>query len=134
MRQILEKGNLKIKTIVASGDVDEDQKHLIDYKILGHDWKATRDLMGVKLNVYLCNKKRKTWPKPALTTETLHILSSTSLTNRICLAITNGIFDFIGIACPFTIRFKLLMVALAYLAISCNTHEGVNSPYSYKKN
>ena len=66
-------------------------------------------MMEVPFSIYLCNKKRKVWPKPALTEETLNLLESTTLTKRVCLAITNGIFDFLGLACPFTIRFKLLM-------------------------
>ena len=109
MRQILDLGNLKIKVILATGETDEDLKHLIGNKVLGYCWDATSDNMGVTFTIYLCNKKRKVWTKPALTADTLHLLESTPLTKRICLAITNGIFDFMGIACPFTIRFKLLM-------------------------
>ena len=109
MRQILDLGNLKIKVILATGETDEDFKHLIGNKVLGYCWDATSDNMGVTFSIYLCNKKRKVWSKPGFTADTLHLLESTPLHMRICLAITNGIFDFMGIACPFTIRFKLLM-------------------------
>ena len=39
-------------------------------------------------------------------------LPGVKLTKRMCLGITNGFLDFIGIACPFTLRFKLLMKEL----------------------
>ena len=98
-----------MKTILISGETNEDIKNLIGNKVLGYGWNATDDMMKVSFTMYLCNKKRKMWTKPPLTVDTLHLLDSTPLTKRICLAITNGIFDFMGLACPFTIRFKLLM-------------------------
>ena len=82
MRQILDLGNLKIKVILATGETDEDLKHLIGNKVLGYCWDATSDNMGVTFTIYLCNKKRKVWSKPALTSETLHLLESTPLTWR----------------------------------------------------
>ena len=109
MRQILDRGNLKMKVIVRSGESDEDVKHLIGNKVFGYQWNATTDMMGCVFNVYLTNKKRKMRSKPALTLDTLHLLESTPLTKRICLGITNGFLDFLGISCPFTLRFKLLM-------------------------
>ena len=109
MRQILDLGGLKWKVFVSSGETDDDVKNLIGNKVLGYQWDATSDQMGVKFQVYLCNKKRKMRDLPALTVDSLDLLSSTSLTKRICLGITNSFLDFLGITCPFTLRFKLLM-------------------------
>ena len=122
MRQILDKGGLKMKVIVSTGEPDEAVKHLIGNKVLGYSWNATDDSMAVKFVVHLSNKKRKVRTLPALTKETLGLLESTPLTNRICLGICNGFLDFMGLACPFTIRFKLLMREL---------YEGANRDLKY---
>ena len=122
MRQILDKGGLKMKVIVSSGETDESVKHLIGNKVLGYSWDATEDNMAVKFVMHLSNKKRKVRTLPALTEETLGLLESSPLTKRICLGICNGILDFMGLACPFTIRFKLLMREL---------YEGSNRDLKY---
>ena len=109
MRKILEKGNLKMKVIVSTGETNEDIKHLIGNKVLGYEWNATTDLMGVKFRVFPCNKKRNMREFPALTVNDLDKLKTLKLTKRVCLGITNGFFDFLGISCPFILRFKLLM-------------------------
>ena len=102
-----------MKVIVTSGETDEDLKHLIGNKVLGYLWNATTDEMGVNLPVNITKKKNKKLRSgPDLTVETLHLLSEVKLTKRICLGITNGFLDFLGIACPFTVRFKLLMKEL----------------------
>jgi hypothetical protein len=109
MRQILDKGGLKMKVIVSSGETDEAVKHLIGNKVLENSWNTTDDSMAVQFVVHLSNKKRKVRTLPAPTNETLGLLESTPLTKRICLGICNGFLDFMGLACPFTIRFKLPM-------------------------
>ena len=107
--QILKLGGLHLKVMVSTGETNEEVKNLISNKVLGYQWNATDDEMAVNFPVYLCNKKRKVRTQPALTMETLKLLESTPLTKRVCLGITNGFLDFLGISCPFTIRFKLLM-------------------------
>ena len=109
MRQILDRGSLKMKVMVRTGETDEEVKNLIGNKVFGYKWDATTDLMESVFNVFLTNKKRKARSQPALTADSLDLLESSSLTKRICLGITNGFLDFLGIACPFTLRFKLLM-------------------------
>ena len=105
--KILELGDLKLKVIVSTGESDEEVKNLIGNKVLGYGWNASNDMMSVSFPVYLCNKKRKVRSQPALTVDTLSLLEVTPLTKRICLGITNGFLDFMGIACPFLIRFKI---------------------------
>ena len=65
--------------------------------------------MAVNFPVYLSNKRKKPRTHPPLSVDDLHLLDSTVFTKRLCLGITNGFLDFLGIACPFTLRFKLLM-------------------------
>ena len=111
--QILSKGNLKMKVAVASGETDEEIKNLIGNKVLGYGWDATSDEMDVKLPVNITKKKtKKLRSGPDLTVESLSMLAEVKLSKRTCLGITNGFLDFIGVACPFTLRFKLLMKEL----------------------
>ena len=109
MTRILNLGKLRLKVMVSTGESDEAVKHLINNKVLGYSWNATNDEMGVIFTVHLTNKRRKVRTKPAITKDTMNLLDSTVFTRRICLGITNGFLDFIGISCPFLIRFKLLM-------------------------
>ena len=65
--------------------------------------------MGVNLPVNITKKNNKKLRYgPALTVDTLDLLARVKLSKRICLGIINGFLDFIGIAYPFTVRFKEL--------------------------
>jgi hypothetical protein len=110
--KILNIGKLKPKTIVSTGETDEEAKALLGETVLGYGWDATSDMMKVNLPVYLSNKKKKARMSPPLTLETFHLFPDSKITKRICLGITNGFGDFMGLASPFTIRFKLLMKQL----------------------
>ena len=107
--QIFEKGPLRTKVIVASGEKDTSAKDLLGNTVLGYHWDATTDLMSVLLPINTSGRIRKMKPKPDITVETLQLLETTKFTKKICLSITNGFMDFLGIGCPFTLRFKLLM-------------------------
>ena len=110
MRQILDKGGLKMKVIVSSGEEDEAVKDLIGNKVLGYSWDASKDVMAVKFVMHLNNKRgSKVRSSPALTKDTLGLLESSPITKRIGLGICNGILDFMGLACPFTVRFRMLI-------------------------
>ena len=107
--QIMKKGNLKVKVMVSSWEVDQAAMELLGNKVLGYIWDATSDQMAVNLSVNTSGRVRKMKPKPDLTVETLHLLESTRFTKKVCLSIVNGFIDILGISCPFLIRFKLLM-------------------------
>ena len=68
--------------------------------------------MTVHFPINLANKVRKMKQMPDLTPETLDLLQSSRLTKRVCLGITNTFIYFIGIACPFVLRYKTLMKQL----------------------
>ena len=76
MRLILDKGGLKMKVFVSSGEEDEANKNLIDKKALGYSWDASKDVMAVKFVMHLNNKRgSKVRSSPALTKDTLGLLS-----------------------------------------------------------
>ena len=112
MTKILKVGKLKAKTFVSTGDKDEDAKALIGNKVLGYGWDATSDVMEVSFPIYLSNKKKKARMDTPLSLEAFRLLPKSIITKRICLWITNGFGDFMGISSPFSIRFKLLMKEL----------------------
>ena len=113
LAQIFKKGKLKMKVIITTGETDEALKHLIGNKVLGYNWNATSDEMSVSLPVNITPKKNKKLRSgPDLTMESLGLLKDVKFTKRLCLGITNGFHDFLGIACPFILRFKLLIKEL----------------------
>ena len=113
LAQILDRGKFKMKVVIVTGEHEEDLKNLIGNKVLGYPWNATTDKMYVDLPVNISKKKtKKLRSGPALTEEDLSSLAGLKLTKRICLGITNSFLDFLGIACPFTLRYKLLMKEL----------------------
>ena len=107
--QILKLGDLNVKGMVSSGEEDSAARDLLGNKVLGYKWDAYTDTMAVKFNINIFGKIKKKKMKPDLTVDTLDLLMTAKLTKRVCLGITNGFADFLGVACPFTLRFKLLM-------------------------
>ena len=108
--QILDKGKLKMKVVVTTGEHDKELTRLIGDKVLGYNWDTVSDGMSVSLPVNITKKKtKKLRSGPDLTVESLDLLREIKLSRRLCLGIASGFLDFLGIACPFTLRFKLLM-------------------------
>ena len=70
-------------------------------------------MMSMKFPIYLNNKRRKCRVGPPLAKESMkELLPKVKVTRRICLGIANAFGDFIVIASPFNLRFKLLMKQL----------------------
>ena len=108
--QILNLGKLKMKVVVTTGEQDKELTRLIGDKVLGYNWDTVSDDMSVSLPVNITkNKTKKLRSGPDLTVESLDLLREVKLSRRLCLGITSGFLDFLGIACPYTLRFKLLM-------------------------
>ena len=79
-------------------------------RVLGYQWNAVNsDQMEVNFPMNISGRVRKVKSKPDLTVDTLSLLDSANLYKRMCLSIANGIIDILGLACPFILRFKLLM-------------------------
>ena len=110
MSQILSKGNLRVKAMLSSYEEDKSAIELMGSKVLGYLWHVEdTDQLAVLLPMNISGRVRKIKQKPDLTIETLHLLETTKFTKRVCLSIANSVVDILGIACPFILRFKLLM-------------------------
>ena len=103
------RGNFKIKTIGVSGQKKNEETDLLGDKVLGYVYHVDTDMLGVSFPVNLSRKKRSVRVEPNLTLEDVDGLKSRTLTKRILLGVTNGFGDFLGIASPFTVRFKVMM-------------------------
>ena len=53
--RILNLGKLKIKSIISTGETDEEAKALIGNKVLGYGWDASVDVMKVEFPIHLTN-------------------------------------------------------------------------------
>ena len=98
--KIMSKGGLKVKVMVASEEQDQEAKDLLGNKVLGYDWEATSDNMGVKFAVNISGRIRKLKKKPDLTPDSLHLLSGVKLTKRLALVSPMGSLTFLASAVP----------------------------------
>ena len=111
--RILNTGNLSTKVIVTTGETDKEVTALIGDSVLGYGWNTASDDMSMSLPVNVSKKRtKKLRSGPNLTLDSLDQLKSLKLSKRLCLSVASGFHDFIGIGCPFTLRFKLLMQQL----------------------
>ena len=109
LAKILEKGGFKIKALLIGGQEPNEESDLMGGKVLGYNYDVKNDRLSVKFPVNLSKKKRGVRSEPNLTEQDINLLSPKSLSKRILLGVTNGFGDFLGIASPFIIRFKVLM-------------------------
>ena len=107
--QILALGNFKIKAFGVSGGKKTAETELLGNKVLGYRYDLEEDMMGVTFPINISKKKRSVRQEPNLTLKDVDMLQSRTLTKSVLLGITNGFGDFLGIASPFTVRFKVLM-------------------------
>ena len=91
--QILARGGLKLKTIVTSGETDEEKLKKLGSSVLGVGWFAPTDEIYINLtqNIKI----------------PLDSLLNDPLTLRICLSVLNSIYDPIGLVSPLTIQLKV---------------------------
>ena len=108
-------GNFKIKAFGISGQKKTEETELMGNKVLGYDYDIEKDMFAVAFPVNLSRKKRSVRVEPNLTLNDVEMLRSRTLTKRILLGVVNGFGDFLGIASPFTIKFKVLMRQLFLL-------------------
>ena len=72
-------------------------------------------VLSVKFPMNLSQKKRGVRLEANLCMDDLDMLKARKLSKRMLLGITNGFGDFLGIASPFVIRYKVLMRKLFHL-------------------
>ena len=109
MPQIMEKGGLYFKAMQRSGEEDGEALELLGGAVLGVGWSSERDKFFFDLVVNVSNRRRGEPTGPDLTVQTLQSAREAVLTKRICLSITNSIFDPMGLLTPVTINLKVMM-------------------------
>ena len=113
--EIFKLGNFKIKAFSISGQKKSEETELMGNKVLGYEYNVEEDMLSVPFPVNLSRKKRSVREEPNLTLSDIDDLKSKSFTKRLLLGVTNGFGDFLGVASPFTIKFKVLMRQLFLL-------------------
>ena len=109
LSKILAIGGWEVKEFVVEGDMEQSDDNLLNNSVFGYKWNPKTKYMSLKFNINLSKKRRGVRVSPDLTVEDLKSLGDMKMTKRILLGVTNGHGDFLGLADPFTIRFKLLM-------------------------
>ena len=107
--RILALGNFKVKAFSISGQEPTEESDLMGNKVLGYKYDLQGDMLAVTFPLNLSRKKRSVHIEPNLTSADIAKLKPTQLTKRLLLGATNGFGDFLGIASPFTIRYKTNM-------------------------
>ena len=109
--RILALGGYKVKEFVIEGDGEEgiEEKNLLSNSVFGYYWDPASINMKLIISLNLSKKKRSVRILPAIVKEDLENLASIKMTKRNLLGVTNSFGDYLGLADPFTIRFKLLM-------------------------
>ena len=130
IQKILKLGNFSIKAFGVSGTVQREEDNLMGSKVLGYGYNIQSDMLSVMFRINVSRKKRSVREFPDLTIEDVNQLKCQKLSKRILLGITNSFGDFLGIASPFTIRFKDEMRKLFLLEEPLNWDDEV--PENYK--
>ena len=110
--QILAIGGYKVKEIVVEGDMEQNDENLLNNTVFGYQWDAKTAQMKMKISLNMSKKRRGKRSLPDLEIKDLKDLKNFKMTKRNLLGITNSFGDFLGMAEPFTMRFKLLMKQL----------------------
>ena len=112
LAQKFAKGGFKLKVVACSGDKDGPMVQKLGGSVLGIPWNTETDKMSIKLTVNISKRRRGQPTGPDLTVETLASLETATLTRRIVLSITMGIYDPLGYICPLTTRLRWLIQQL----------------------
>ena len=116
----------KVKTMVESGESDEEAVRLLGGAVLGYGWDAGQDKMKVRMRINVSKKYKGMRTKPDLDAKELMELKAKPLTRRILLGLTNAIHDPLGIASPFTVKLKLAMKKVIESATQKRTSLGTS--------
>ena len=109
LAKILRKGSFNMKAIAIGGQEPNEESDLMGGKVLGYGYDIKEEMLAVRFPVNISKKRRSVRSEPNLTLLDVEMLKSKKLTKRMLLGVTNSFGDFLGIASPFTIRFKVLM-------------------------
>merc|ERR1712177_137085 len=107
--RLLNNVGLSLKTLVTSGSRDEEAIAKLSGTALGYKWEPTTDIMGVKHKFNPSKRRKGIKSRPDLTLSDLQSFETLSLSKRQIVSLSNGIYDPLGIASPYTIKLKLLI-------------------------
>ena len=109
MARILKLGNFVAKEYLVEGDMSQADNNLLNNKLFGYGYDCKMGKLQLRISLNLSKKKKNVRTEPDLKVSDLDDLRSKTMTKRNLLGITNSFGDFMGMAEPFTLRFKLLM-------------------------
>ena len=112
MAKILKLGNFVAKEYLIEGDVSTEEINQLNNKLFGYGYDHENGLLKLKISLNLNKKKRNVRSGPEIKKSDLELLNNAKMTKRNLLGLTNSFGDFLGVAEPFTLRFKLLMKKL----------------------
>ena len=95
--------------MVRSGRNQDSALKKFNGRVLGVLWDPSEDVITMHMGVNLSPKKQKIRQGPELTLETIGALDDAPLMRRIIASQVSGIYDPMGLCCPVTIRFKMLL-------------------------
>ena len=107
--KILEIGGFKVKEFVVEGDMSQPDENLLGNSVFGYGWNAKSGMMFLNFKLNMSKKKSGVRSGPDLSIENLESLRQLRFTKRTLLGLTNSFGDFLGIAEPYTLKFKLRM-------------------------
>ena len=110
--RILNLGGYSVKDFVVEGDMEQSDHNLLNNTVFGYGWNPKTGMMKMPISLNMSKKRRNQRTEPNLQVKDLETLESIKMTKRNLLGITNSFGDFLGMAEPFTIRFRLLMKSL----------------------
>ena len=109
LSQIYSRVGMKIKTIVHSGEQDQEVIKMAGGKFLGHNWEPREDLITFEMNINLHKKSGGLKGGPDLTIEDLADPVNVNLTQRKVLRLVAQFYDPQGLISPLIIRLKILL-------------------------
>ena len=108
MSQILALTGFVVKAYIRSGETDPELLAK-EHKVLGHRWLPDIDKLQFTLEMNITTKSGAHRAGPNLGLDDLERMTKFTFTRRICLQITAGFYDPMGLISVFLIRFKLAL-------------------------
>ena len=106
---MFKKVGLKLKTIVTSKSSDQESLDKLSDKVLGYLYNPVDDKLGISFTFNPAKKRKGAKVHPDITLADVDDFIKTPQSRRTLLAISNAVYDPLGLATPFTIKLKILM-------------------------
>ena len=107
--QILEQVGMRPKVIVSNKETDDNAIRKLGDTFLGYKWDIKDDVIKSKFVVNVSKKKHGIRAKPPFTVETIDEMKTSDLTLRVVTGVLASQYDPLGLNCPRTIKYKILL-------------------------